>query len=166
MIQKCSLFAVTEVFFKEPTKIHFIREISRKVKLAPTSIRKHIQILLKEGMIVKKKGAPFDGFIANRDTEKFRFYKRARNLASLFELKQFIEEELSPQEIRIFGSYSRGEDIEESDIDILIVSKVKKELKYKEIEKNLERKIHCIFVSSLKELDKPLQENILRGWVI
>src|SRR3989344_1902540 len=166
MIQKCSLFAVTEVFFKEPTKIHFIREISRKVKLAPTSVRKHIQTLLKEEMIIKKKGAPFDGFVAHRDSEKFRFYKRAHNFASLFELKQLIVEELAPQEIRVFGSYSRGEDIEESDIDILILSKIKRELKYKEIEKKLERKIHCIFVSSFKELDKSLQENILRGWVL
>jgi len=68
--------------------------------------------------------------------------------------------------MRVFGSYSRGEDIEGSDIDVLIVSKVKKELNYKDIEEKLERNFHFIIVSSLKELDQPLQENILRGWIL
>ena len=68
--------------------------------------------------------------------------------------------------MRVFGSYSCGEDIEGSDIDVLIVSKVKKELNYKDIEEKLERNFHFIIVSSLKELDQPLQENILRGWIL
>ena len=166
MIQKCSLLEVLEVFFKEPTKIHFIREISRRIRLAPTSVRNHIGSLLKQEMIMRKKGDPFDGFVANRDAEKFRFYKRTYNLASLFELKQLIQEDLAPKEIRIFGSYTRGEDVENSDIDILIISKVKKELEYKDLEKKLGRNLHSIVVSSFKELESSLQENIVRGWVL
>lgn len=166
MIQKCSLLEVLEVFFKEPTRIHFIREISRRITLAPTSVKNHINSLLKAGMIIKKAGSPFNGVSANRDSEKFIFYKRAYNLASLFDLKNFLQEDISPKEIRIFGSYVRGEDTEDSDIDILVISKVKKELVHKDIEKKLERKLHFIVVSSLKELEAPLQENILRGWVL
>jgi len=32
MIQKCSLLKVLEVFFVEPTTIHFIRRISKEIK--------------------------------------------------------------------------------------------------------------------------------------
>ncbi len=166
MIHECSLLAVIEVFFKEPTMIHFIREISRRVKLAPTSVRKHIQTLLKEGMIIKKKGAPFDGFVAYRNSESFLFYKKGYNLASLLKLKLFLQEHLGPREVRIFGSYTRGEDVEESDIDVLLLSKHRKEVEYRDIEKNLSRKLHVQIVSSYDELDEPLRSNVFKGWVL
>jgi DNA-binding MarR family transcriptional regulator len=47
MVQKCSLIKVSEVFFAEPTTTHFIKEISKKINLAPTSVRKNIKDLLK-----------------------------------------------------------------------------------------------------------------------
>ena len=76
MIQKCSYIKVLEVFFKEPTKIHFIREISKSISLAQTSVRNHIKELEKENLIIKKESRPFNGFVANRENEKFLFYKQ------------------------------------------------------------------------------------------
>ena len=52
MIQKSSELKVLEVFFKEPTNIHFIREIGRKIKLAPTSVKNNVKELLKMELIV------------------------------------------------------------------------------------------------------------------
>ena len=166
MIQKCSYMGVLEVFFEEPTKIHFIREISKRISLAPTSVRKHIQTLLKEGMIIKKKGAPFDGFVAYRSSDSFLFYKRAYNLASLLKLKLFLQEHMGPREVRIFGSYPRGEDIEESDIDIILLSKHRKKAEYQNIEERLSRKLHVQIISSYDELEEPLRSNVFKGWVL
>ena len=166
MIQKCSLINVTKVFFEEPTKIHFIKEISRKIKLAPTSVRNHIKTLKKEGMVVEKKSSPFNGLVANRESEKFIYYKKSLNLLSLFELKEEIVNSIAPKAIILIGSYSHGEDIEISDIDLIILSKIKKEIPISKFEKKLKRKIHLIFMESIENLDKNMKENAKRGIVL
>ena len=166
MIQKCSLFAVLNEFFKEPTRIHFIREISREINLAHTSIKRHIDTLLKESFIQKKKSNPFDGYIANRENEKFILYKRAFNLISLEQVILEIKDKISPKVIVLFGSYEKGEDIEGSDIDILLISKVKKNLDFSKYEKQLKRQIHMTTIENLKELDFSLRNNVKKGIII
>lgn len=166
MIHKSSMLAVLEVFFKEPTKVHFIREISRKISLAQTSTRNNTKYLLKEGLIKEEKGHPFDGLAANRESEQFILYKKLYNFYSLEKLKKRIVEEIYPTSIVLFGSYSRGEDIETSDIDILILSKLKKELSLEIFEKELGRKINIMFSQNMDRLDKPLRENILNGFIL
>jgi len=126
MVQKSSYFKTLEVFFTEPTNLHFVKEISRKIKIAPTSIKKNIQLLLKENLIIKKESKPFDGYVANRNNQKFIFLKKVYNLFSLEEIKDFVQKNISPKLFIVFGSYSLGEDIENSDIDLFILSQIKK----------------------------------------
>ncbi|MBS3092330.1 nucleotidyltransferase domain-containing protein [Candidatus Pacearchaeota archaeon] len=166
MIQKCSLMNVAEVFFKEPTKVHFIKEISRKIKLAPTSVRVHIKTLKKEGIIIKKEASPFNGLVANLDSSKFIFYKRASNLFSLFNLREAIINSIAPSAIILFGSYSMGEDTEDSDIDFIVLRKTKKEINIQEFEKSLNRKIHITYLNNINELDVNVKENAKRGVII
>ena len=166
MIQKCSLINVAEVFFKEPTKVHFIKEISRKIKLAPTSVRNHLKYLKKEGIIIEKESSPFNGLVANLEDDKFIFYKRAFNLFSLFNLREKIINSIAPSAIILFGSYSIGEDIENSDIDLVVIRKTKKEIKLEEFEKELGRKIHITYLSNINELDTHVKENVKRGVII
>lgn len=166
MIQKCNYIRVLGVFFKEPTKIHFIREVGRKISLAQTSVRNHIKELEKEGLIIKKESHPFDGFIANREDEKFLFYKQAYNFYSLFDVKKEIIHKIAPKAMVFFGSYQKGEDIEWSDIDLLIISKVKKEINLEKYEKKLLRKLHITFVKDINELDQSVKDNIKNGWVL
>ncbi|MFH1325336.1 MAG: nucleotidyltransferase domain-containing protein [archaeon] len=166
MIQKCSLLKVLGVFFIEPTNMHFIREIGKKTNLAPTSVRNHIRELEKNNLIVKTKAKPFDGFVANRENEKFIFYKQAYNFYSLYELRELIAKLLYPKSIMIFGSYVKGEDTESSDIDIIILSKVKKEINLKKFEKSLNRKINLVFVENLNKLNKSIKINVLNGRII
>lgn len=166
MIQKCSLIRVAEVFFKEPTQIHFVREISRKIKLATTSVNNYVLDLKKEELILGKKSKPFDGLIANRDNEKFLYYKRAYNLYSLFELRRKIIGEIAPKAIVLFGSYQRGEDIETSDIDLLVMTKIVKKINLEKYEKELNRKVHLTFSENLDKLDKNIKENIKNGVIL
>ncbi len=166
MIQKCSLLKVLEVFFKEPTNIHFIREIGREIDLAATSTKNNINQLLKEGLIIEKKSKPFNGYVANRDNEDFIFYKKAYNLFSLNKLKKILNEELHPKSIVLFGSYSRGEDIESSDIDLLIISKVKKQIELESLEKELNRKISIMILEDINKLEENIIKKIYNGIVL
>jgi predicted nucleotidyltransferase len=160
LIQECSLWKVAEIFFIEPTKIHFIREISRKIKLAPTSIRKHIQTLIKKGLIIKVKSAPFDGYVALRENPDFIFEKRIANLISIKSsgLIEYLNEKY-PKNIVLFGSFNKGEDIETSDIDIFIRLR-SFEINLNSFEKFLNRKIHLLFE---EQVDKNLLESINQG---
>ncbi len=166
MIQKSSYDKVLEVFFKEPTKIHFIREISKKILLAQTSVRNHIKKIEKEGLIIKKEAKPFDGFVANRENEKLLFYKQIYNLYSLFNVKMEIIQKIAPKTLVLFGSYQKGEDIEGSDIDLLVVSKVKKEIILEKYEKELSRKLHLTFIKDINDLDKSVKINVKNGWIL
>ena len=166
MEQKCSYLKVLEVFFIEPTTVHFIKEISRKIKLAPTSTRNYIKDLLSKNLIAKKKAKPFDGFIANRENEDFIFYKRVYNLYSLKELTAFLVSTLWPKLIVVFGSYARGEDVEGSDIDILMISKVRKKINLEKFEKKLKRKINLLIIDKLEKLDKNIIKKIYNGTVL
>ena len=166
MGHKCSYDRVLEVFFKEPIKIHFIKEISKKISLAHTSVRNHVREIEKNGLIMKKHAKPFDGFISNRESERFLFEKQIYNLYSLFEVKMELVLKLAPKAIILFGSYQKGEDIEESDIDLLVISKVKKEVVLEKYEKKLERKIHITFIGDIAELEKNLKDNVKNGWIL
>ena len=166
MVQKCSYLKVLEVFFQEPTSIQFIKSISRKINLAPTSVKNHVNQLIIDKLIIPKESIPFNGFIANRDNEKFIHYKRSYNLFSLFELNQFIISELYPKKIILFGSYSIGEDVESSDIDLIIISKANKEFKLDKFEKELKRKINIMIINKLDKLDNIIKNKVNEGIIL
>ena len=163
IIHKCSLWKVAEIFFIEPTKIHFIKEISRKINLAPTSIKIHLQTLLKEGLVGGVKSEPFNGYKACRENQEFIFEKKIANLVFI-KSSGLIDElkEKYPKSIILFGSYNKGEDIETSDLDLFIDVKPFK-FNQKELEKYLKRKIHIIFK---EEANKSLLENIDQGTIL
>lgn len=166
MIQKCGYMATLEIFFREPTKIHFIREVSRKVNLAQTSVRNHFKFLAENNLISEKSSSPFDGHVANRENEDFIFYKMIYNLSSLKDLKNFIVKSCYPKAIVLFGSYLRGEDIESSDIDLFILAKNKKEIDVSKFENILNRKINLLFSDSLTKLDEVIQNKIKNGFLV
>ena len=169
MLQKCSLFRVAEVFFKEPTKHHYLLEISRQINLAHTSVKKHLETLEELGIIIKsyetKAGRKYPLFKANIDNNSYKRYKKIYNFDSLNELATKIYEKISPKSIVLFGSYSRGEDTEDSDIDLFVECSEEK-INLAEYEKKLYRKIQLHFKKSLRNYEKGMQINIINGVVL
>lgn len=145
ILQKCSSWNVLKIFFTEPTKTHFIKEISRKINLAHTSVKKHLLDLVDLGLIEPVKGELYKGYKAKRENPDFTFYKKISNLIMLKEsgLIGALKEKY-PKSIILFGSYDKGEDIETSDIDIFIENK-RFSINLKNFEKNLSRTIHLMF---------------------
>lgn len=170
MLQKCSISKTIEIFFISPTKEHYLMDISKQAKLAHTSIKKNLETLKKEDLItesIDKKGErDFPLYKANLNST-FKKYKIIYNLNSMFESKliEFIEKTLTPKSIVLFGSYSRGEDTEDSDIDLFVECKQEK-IELKEFEKKLNRKIEIHFNENFKEYPKELKNNIINGMVL
>jgi predicted nucleotidyltransferase len=154
-------------FFDFPRKDFHIRELSRMTKIAQPSVINHTNALLKEDLIIKEKKGIYPTFRANRDNEMFRIYKK---LDLIIRLKQsgaldYIYDSCIPDSIIMFGSASKGEDTEESDIDLFIQSKGKK-LSLEGFEKSLKRKINPFFEEKFEKLSKELKNNILNGIVL
>ena len=163
MIQECSLLRTLEVFFIEPTSIHFIKGISRQIKLAPTSVRRHLAYLLKKDLIKKVESKPFDGFAANRENDEFIFLKKVYNIYTLKPLVDYIVSRCHPKAVIVFGSYSLGEDVEESDIDILVLSKTKKDIDVEGFKRKLRRSIHVIMVEDIDKLEERVKSKVING---
>ncbi len=171
MLQKSSVFRTAEIFFINPTKEHYLMDISRKIGLAHTSVKKNLNELVKLGLITesveKKGGRKFPLYKSNRDNKLFKRHKLVYNISSILEsgLVDFIEEKLTPKSVALFGSYRRGEDIENSDIDLFIECE-KEDLDIRLFEKKLKRKIGLHFKENFALYPKELKNNIINGIVL
>lgn len=171
MIQKSSMATTLTLFYDNPTTKFSLASISQKTKLAHTSTKNNLINLIKKNIITKiieKKGKRnFPEYIANRNEKLFILTKKVQNLNNLLNsgLISHIEEQIFPKSIVLFGSYSRGEDIETSDIDIYIEAP-KTELNLKPFEKKLTRKIELHFQPNFKEYPNELKNNIINGSIL
>ena len=166
MLQKYTTYRVLELFFDQPTKGFQLREISRLLKLGMPSVKLHITRLEKAEFIKKEKTGVYACYKASRN-EKFKLYKRNDMLLRLHEsgLIENLASEFLPNAIIFFGSASRGEDIERSDIDLMILAK-EKDIKLETYEKHLKRKIQLFFELDTKKIPKEFMNNIINGIVI
>jgi predicted nucleotidyltransferase len=171
MLQECSMFKVAGIFFTEPTKQHYLMEISQKAGLAHTSVKKYLIDLKNKGVIketLEKKGKrKFPVYTANLESKAYQKYKRVFNITKLAEseLIDYLKDNLMPKTIVLFGSYSRGEDVEESDIDIFLECK-KNNLDLSKLEKQFGRKIQLHFKEKFKNYPTELKNNIANGIVL
>lgn len=171
MLQKCSEFVVLEVFFVEPSKEHYLMDISRNIKIAHTSVKRNLTKLVKEGLImreIQRKGKRnFPVYKANAENKQFRKHKMIYNLNSLMEsgLIEFLEEKIAPKATVLFGSYRRGEDTERSDIDLFIEG-IEEDVGLSYFEKKLKRKIQLHFKKEFNSFSKELKNNIINGIVL
>ncbi|MBS3127292.1 nucleotidyltransferase domain-containing protein [Candidatus Woesearchaeota archaeon] len=171
MLQKSSIERTVEVFFINPTKNHYLMDISRTIGLAHTSVKKNLDKLIKIGLIVesveKRGDRKFPFYKANLDNKLFKKYKTIYNISTILDSKiiELIEEKLMPKCIVLFGSYQRGEDVEKSDIDLFIECE-KDELDVTSFEKKLGRKIELHFNDNFISYSKELKNNIINGLVL
>lgn len=171
MLQECSITKTAKVLFDEPTKPHYLMEISRKCQIAHTSVKQHLRTLAKEGILketTEKKGTrSFPTYTANLDSQAYKTNKKLVNLLTLEEsgLIDHLNDKTFPKTIILFGSYSKGEDLEESDIDLFIESK-KTNPDLKRHENILKRKIQLHFRENFRQLPEELKESVINGQVL
>lgn len=158
---------ITDLIFKTPEKWAHIREAARKLNVSPNTVRKTITSLKKEGLLEEKKEGNMIRFRANLNSEKYKQEKRLYNLHQIYKsgIIDFLFNYYNPEVIILFGSYSRGEDISTSDIDIGIVTNESKRADLKDFEKKLSRKIELSLFTRNKISDE-FFNNLINGIVL
>lgn len=136
------------------------------VKLGLPSVISHVKKLEKEGFVRKEKKGVYAGYKAERN-DLFKLYKKTNMLLRLTEsgLLDFLVEKFSPDAVVLFGSASRGEDIETSDIDLFILAH-EEDVSLRPYEKKLHRKINLFFEAKLEDVPKELLNNLINGIVL
>lgn len=165
MITKSIKEKIKTYFFLYPTAKLRVRQIEKEMKVPLPSAIRYAKELEKEGILKIIDIAGIKLYSADRTSKEFLMEKRLYNIKSLHNsglLAHLIEEYNNPV-IILFGSYARGEDIENSDIDIYIqITKKAEELE--SFEKVLKRKIQLFCYADIKKIEnKELANNILNG---
>jgi predicted nucleotidyltransferase len=167
MLEKYNKYKLLRIFLFNPTEDFRLRELSRISQISPASVMIYLKEFERNKLIksFKKRKIPF--YKAEIDNETFREYKK---ISILFELNNsglidFLWDKISPKAIILYGSYVKGESIDESDIDIFIMGK-EKNLDLNEFEKKLEKKIHIMFNNNPKKISNELKNNLVNGIVL
>ncbi len=169
MIVKNIKDKIKTYYFLNPSKKLRVRQIEREVNVPLPSAIRYVKELVNERFLKKYEVANIVTFTTDRSSKYYIFEKKLFNLKSLFEtdLIDYLVEELSNPIIIVFGSFSKGEDIENSDIDIYVETPSKKEISLKKFEKKLNRKIQVFRNKSIKKIkNEDLANNILNGIVL
>ena len=146
------------------------RNIARMLKVSSPAVLKAVPELEKKEFVKmsQDKESKRWSIELNRDNHRVMQLKRVDNLKQIYEsgLADFLEKEFAGATIILFGSYSRGEDIVNSDIDIAIIGRKDKFINITAYEELLERKININFYESFKSIHKHLKENLCNGIVL
>lgn len=156
---------IMEHFFRYPTAKLRVREIERTLNLALPSVIRYCKELKKEDILTTLNIGNVT-FYTSSMSENYFLEKRLYNLKILYKsgFIEYIKIELSNPPVILFGSFAKGEDTEESDIDLYIETPSKKQINFEKFENFLHRKIQIFQHKNIKEITNPhLANNIING---
>lgn len=147
-----------------------VRRISQFLEVSAPAVAKALPNLNKKRLVNIQQDTESNRWSIelNRNSHSVMQLKRADNLKQIYEtgLADLLEKEFAGATIIIFGSYSRGEDVAKSDIDVAIVGRKSKSIDLTKFNDLLERKIIINFYDSFDKIHKNLKENLCNGIVL
>lgn len=166
MLKDYNKYKVLKVFLFNPTESFRLRELSRKVNLAPTSLLIYLKMLEKQGLIQVKKKDKIKFYFSQRDSREFKRYQKLSMQYELYEsgIIDKIWEDLNPEAIIFYGSYAKGEATETSDIDLFVMCS-QKAIDLQEYEKKIGKEVHLMFEIGDK-IPNELKNNLTNGIVM
>lgn len=159
---------VLRVVFDNPEGRYHIRELARAVSLNPNTVSSVVDRLVGEGIVVKERRKHIVEVRAETDSIRFRRAKQLDNLGRLYSsgiVDHLVEFYDDPEAIILIGSYFRGEDWSESDIDIAIVTTSSKRPDLEPFEAALKRTIHLLVIER-RTVSEEFAENLANGFVL
>tara|TARA_Y100000034_G_scaffold8818_1_gene9507 strand:- start:5792 stop:6307 length:516 start_codon:yes stop_codon:yes gene_type:complete len=161
-----NLTKVLEELFSKPTYKFHIRELARIAKLNPNTVINITNKLEKEEIIKKENKKHIVEISLNLENKRTIQEKRIFNLLRIYksDILDFLIRLYSPKSISLIGSYSKGEDIEKSDIDIVIDTNKKEIGDVSKFEKILKRKIHLLILPL--KVSEEFFNNLINGIVL
>lgn len=152
---------IEETFLENPEKEFHIREIAKLLDLSPTTVSKKTKQMVKNGLLVIRKVSNHVMLKSNTNSFNFICLKKEYNLQRFLdsEILDYLNNQLNnPETIILFGSYAKGENINSSDIDLLVITPLNKKINLIKFEKKLGYKIQ-LFMYSYLDIEKMKTNN-------
>ena len=161
-----SEFRVLEHFFLHPDKEIHLRGFSTEIGIPYSTVRNSLGKLEEKGLLESEEKGNLKFY--SKGDEKFLKSKKTYNIEKILgsNLAGYLEKELKPEAIVLFGSYLEGRDTEESDIDIAVVDGRKKEPDLTEFEEKLGRKIQLVYTGGPEDEKDEFINTLANGLVL
>lgn len=143
-----------------------IREYSRIIKVTPPTASRILKNFESEQILKKRWDRRYLLFRADRQSGILKELSRMYWRQALNELFNYINLKFYNPAIVLFGSLSKLEAKKDSDIDLAILTNLKKKINLEKYEKLFQRNIQLFTFKSLDKLNKELKINILNGYLI
>lgn len=114
-------FKLLEVFLKNPTKEFYETEVRKMSGLSLGSANKHMKELTKENLVLFNRKGKMNFYKLNRDSQTVKQIKKTYSLTSDLVRELAVAAKKLNTKMYLFGSVARGEDIEDSDWDLLMI---------------------------------------------
>ena len=156
-------------FIEDNYRLVNVREYARIQKVTPPTASKILSSFCKEGLLKKENNKQYIYYYADKESPLFIDLSRIYWKLSLqrADLIGFLEEGFLNPVIILFGSLSKAEAKQDSDIDLAVFTVTKKEISLEKYEKKLKRKIQLMLFQNRDDVkNTELLNNILNGYII
>ena len=146
LYQKIKQLTILKLFIENPHSNYYLRESARLLKMDPMTVKRALTLFVADGILLKKEEKNQILYKANIDSPAFRYMKISYNLSWLQKkgVPEFLQHHMNTvTSILLFGSYAKGENDAESDVDILTIS-LSKNIPVTELSKLLKRDVNLI----------------------
>jgi DNA-binding Lrp family transcriptional regulator len=158
------------LFLANPDARLSIRETARLMRINPMTARAGLSRLEKQEYVRKEKGDVYPVFVALKETRQFRNAKLYWTLERLRKsgLLEAIDGHYDLPVTILFGSCARGTDIKTSDLDLCVISDVKRPFPTQKYEKSTGHPVSLHVFSErewerLRKANNSLRRNIQAG---
>jgi predicted nucleotidyltransferase len=143
-----TLMKVLAFFIRNPSIKISYTNLRKRIKLAKATLAKNLNFLLKGGLIIEERIGLNKIYRLDKESVLVKHLKILDNLLILGEINHLCSKHNI--DIYLYGSAARGEDNEESDIDLLIMGKISKDHIYEDLKKFAGRKIKIAVFTKLE----------------
>ncbi|MAE12941.1 hypothetical protein CMO92_00105 [Candidatus Woesearchaeota archaeon] len=174
MVKKITILGVLEPFLSTPDEQLHLAHISRALQEPHPTVRQHLNLLEKDGLLKKSHKGRLSLYKLNRDhpllidylviAEKNRLIRACHKRPVVKELVHFLHENYSDFACCIFGSAVQSF-IKANDIDLLVVGNVEKK-KLEHFGKKFNKPVHLIQVQNLKAVSRTLKKELEKTHLI
>jgi DNA-binding transcriptional regulator YhcF (GntR family) len=122
MFQQSNTAVLAQVIFEEPESEFSVRELAEKAEVSPSTASRKLDVLVENG-VAERNRSRGSVIVSAPDSQAFRDRKLSFNLWKLAEsgVVQELWNESAPEAVVLFGSFSKGEDTHQSDVDLALV---------------------------------------------
>lgn len=143
------IITILDFFLRNPSKEFYETQIREKLKLARASVNKWLKYLIKADILLLSHKGRMNIYKFNQENPINKQLKILKNLCDLLHKLGALK---GKYEVYLYGSSARGEDLEDSDIDILVIGKRNNEIidLLSKLEKKINRRIKPSFYTELE----------------